>query len=391
MSVNAPVAEIRRRATGLGVADLAVATYDERGVFTAGRRAELDALRAMGSRDPSLGRIFEGHLNGALLVALYGSDVQRERARADVARGALFGVWNTQDDDPLTIERDGTAFVLRGAKTWASAGDSVARALVTARNSDGGVQMCLVPLDRTRTAVDPAAWRPLGMHDSRSYRVDFSGVVLEADDLIGAPGDYERAPWFLGGAIRFAAVHVGIVERIVADVSAYVLARGREADPFARARVAEMRIAAHAGVAWLRLAEAAWTAYDAEPSPARAAEATDASDMARTAIERGALDTLERAIRTVGAHGMVEPLPFAGLFRDLQMYLRQPAPDAALMRVADRAFAMATAARSVATASSTGSSGSASNQAPAASTRASDSPKGANGSTSSPSVAASTP
>ena len=55
--------------------------------------------------------------------------------------------------------------------------------------------------------------------------------------------------------------------------------------------------------------------------------------MARTVVERAALDCIERAIRCVGAKGLVEPEPFAALVRDLQMYLRQPAPDAALQRV----------------------------------------------------------
>jgi alkylation response protein AidB-like acyl-CoA dehydrogenase len=318
--------------------ELGRAAYDERGVFAEGRRAELDALRAMGARDPSLGRIYEGHFNGVLLVALYGNAAQRERAIEDAKRGELFGVWNTQDADPVRIAPRASRFVLTGAKTWASAADSVTRALITARTDDGRVQMCLVPLDRARTSVDPSAWRPLGMHGSNSYRIDFDRVELEVDDLIGNPGDYERAPWFLAGAIRFAAVHAGIVERLTSETMSYVIARGRTADPFVRQRLAQMQIASTGCVAWLRLAEESWHRYDCERSTACERDVVLCVDMARTAIERYALESLELAIRTVGAHGMVEPLPLARLFRDLHMYLRQPAPDAALMRVADAAI-----------------------------------------------------
>jgi alkylation response protein AidB-like acyl-CoA dehydrogenase len=363
-------------------ADLAIARYDRSGRFTAGRRAELDALRAMGDRDPSLGRIYEGHFNGVLLVALYGSAQQHARAAADVANGELFGVWNTQDIDPVTIETLDDRYVLHGAKTWASAADSVTRAMITARRFDGTIQLCLVPMDRARTVVDSSAWRPLGMRDSNSYRVDFDGVVLEAADLIGEPGDYERPPWFLGGSLRFAAVHAGIVERIVRETIGYAVARGRADDPLVRERIARLRIAANGCVAWLGHAEEAWNRYDADASPSSARAAVDASDMARSAIETAALDALERAIRTVGAHGMVEPLPFAGLFRDLHMYLRQPAPDATLLRVADAGITAFIAARSATIAESIGSSANASNHGDSLSIRSSVSPNGADASTS---------
>lgn len=40
--------------------------------------------------------------------------------------------------------------------------------------------------------VDASAWRPLGMHGSHSFNIDFSGLTLRPSDLIGTPGDYER-------------------------------------------------------------------------------------------------------------------------------------------------------------------------------------------------------
>jgi alkylation response protein AidB-like acyl-CoA dehydrogenase len=340
MYVEDPSRSARHELVRFTAAELGRAAYDERGVFLGGRRAELDALRAMGARDPSLGRIYEGHFNGVLLVALYGSAEQRARASHDATRGELFGVWNTQDADPVTISARGSRFALSGAKTWASAADSVTRALITARTQDGRVQMCLVPLDRVSTSVDPSGWRPLGMQASNSFRIDFDRVELGEDDLIGEPGDYERAPWFLAGAIRFAAVQAGIVERIASEATSYAIARRRADDPLVRERLAQMLIASAGCLAWLRSAEEAWTQYDLSPIPENERAVLASVDMARTAIERYALETLEHAIRTVGAHGLVEPLPLARLFRDLHMYLRQPAPDAALMRVADAAISV---------------------------------------------------
>ena len=55
--------------------------------------------------------------------------------------------------------------------------------------------------------------------------------------------------------------------------------------------------------------------------------------MARSAIERICLDVQEAAIRSVGAAGLMRAHPMEQIVRDLTMYLRQPAPDAALAAV----------------------------------------------------------
>jgi len=53
-------------------------------------------------------------------------------------------------------------------------------------------------------------------------------------------------------------------------------------------------------------------------------------NMARTAIERVCLDTIELVERSVGVRGLLAPHPIERLVRDLTIYLRQPVPDAAL-------------------------------------------------------------
>jgi hypothetical protein len=83
----------------------------------------------------------------------------------------------------------------------------------------------------------------------------------------------------------------------------------------------------------------AWAAYDRRGDPASAAELLATVDGARSAVERAALDVLERVERAVGARGLLAPEPFAALVRDLRMYLRQPAPDLAVLRVGEDALA----------------------------------------------------
>ena len=70
--------------------------------------------------------------------------------------------------------------------------------------------------------------------------------------------------------------------------------------------------------------------------------------MTRTAIERVCLDVLELVDRSVGARGLPPPSPVERIGRDLRLYLRQPAPDAALDAVGAAALACPGLARGAA-------------------------------------------
>ena len=265
-------ATFARRAYDLEPELSALSAADGRGVPLAGRRAEIAALRHVGRRDASLGRIFEGHLNGAQLVARCGNAEQRAAALRAIADGHLFGVWNTQDADGVRIVTAGGRPRLSGAKTWASGAGSITRPVVTAAWPDGRVQMCLLRMDEIDAQIDGSAWQPLGMQASDSFRIGFDGVELTPFDLIGEPGDYEGQPWFLAGALRFAAVQTGIAERIVAETLRYLRARARDGDQMQCARAAEMKIAVRSALLWLEAGVMAWSNFDDEPSAAHCAE-----------------------------------------------------------------------------------------------------------------------
>ncbi|GAC1497439.1 MAG: hypothetical protein NVS1B2_19330 [Vulcanimicrobiaceae bacterium] len=335
---------------------LAIARYDVRGVPVAGREAEFAALHAAGARDLAAARIYEGHVNALGLIARFGTAAQRARAEDDAAAGRLFGVWNTQDADGVTFVRDGDRVRLAGAKSWASGARFVTRPIVTAADAGGRPQMFVVPMDRVRaTVADDATWEPLGMAASASVRVSFDDAILTDDDAIGSPGDYLCEPWFSGGALRFVAVQTGAIERLVHETFVFLIDRERDGDAIQTARAAEMTVAAETARLWTGRGMRAWQIFDANSQDdAAAAAVVEAVDGARVAVERAAFDVLERAMRAVGARGLVAPQPFAELLRDLQMYLRQPASDAIVQRVGHAAFAAARSARTSGSATSTG-------------------------------------
>ena len=295
----------------------------------------LRVLQHIGRGNLAVGRVFEGHLNALLLIQQFGSAAQVQRYAADARARHLFGVWNTEDTaDGVQLDAlpDGR-YRLRGAKTFASGAGHLARPLLTGALPDGqGWQLLVLPADRQPPTLDRSFWRPLGMRATASFRADLTGLEIEPDDLIGPPNAYYRQPAFSGGAIRFAAVQLGGAEAVFDETCAFLRGLDRTDDPFQRQRLGEMAIALESGRQWLRGA----AEHAARPDAATpdGSEATVAyANMTRTAIEEICLDMLRWAERCVGARGLLQPLPFERLHRDLTHYLRQPAPDGALADV----------------------------------------------------------
>lgn len=285
----------------------------------------LRLLAAVGRGDLSTGRIFEGHVNAMILLAQHGTEAQRGAWRAEAQAGRLFGVWNTDKPDaPLRLE----AGVLAGAKNFASGVDGLSRAIVTVPDAAGRL-MLMVPLDGL--PVDRSWWRPLGMRASGSHLVDFTGVAPAPDWFLGAPDAYVAEPWFGGGAIRFAAVHVGGMHAVF-DVALDHLRRTERAeDPYQAHRIARMGIAVETGYAWLDRAAEAWdAAVLAGGEGPTAARLTATANATRSAVEAAAMTVLDEAERAVGAVGFIAPHRLERLVRDLRTYLRQPNPDGAL-------------------------------------------------------------
>jgi alkylation response protein AidB-like acyl-CoA dehydrogenase len=303
---------------------------------SAATRLELLALlKTMGRGDLSVGRLYEGHVNALQLIQTFGRPEQLGTWAADACeRGLLFGVWNTEAGDGVKIiPLDGGRYRLEGAKTFASGAGNVQRPIVTGALPDGGWQMVIVPADEVSVAIDPSWWRPLGMQASTSYKIDFSGVELGAEWLLGEPGDYFLQPWFFGGAIRFAAVHLGGAESLLNETRRFLQALDRTGDPYQQARVAEGAMAIESGNLWLR--GAAQTVDIAPGGGARSDidRMVNYANMTRLAIETICLDVIRLTERAVGARGLLQPLPIERIIRDLTLYLRQPAPDAALASV----------------------------------------------------------
>ncbi|MGF1480167.1 MAG: acyl-CoA dehydrogenase family protein [Cyanophyceae cyanobacterium] len=309
------------------------------GFETGHTRLLLLLLKELGRGNLAVGRVYEGHVNALQLIQTFGTAEQIERYAADARQQKIFGVWNAEADDGVKlIPLKNGGYRLQGSKTFASGCGYVERPFASGALPDGSWQMCIVPMEQVETEVDPQWWQPSGMRATVSYKVDFTGVEIGADALIGQPGDYFRQPWLTGGVVRFAAVQLGGAEALLDATRQYLQKRGRTEHPHQQERLGKMAIAIESGCLWLQGAAQRIDSYASifggtpqnnDPAPKLVAYA----NMVRTAIEQICLDVIQLSERSIGTLGLLPPHPMERLIRDLTLYLRQPAYDAAVANV----------------------------------------------------------
>lgn len=303
---------------------------------------QLDLLAEVGRGSLPLGRIYEGHVNALELVTRFATPTQRERWHQAARGGHGFGVWNTEMHDGIHIRPHAEGgYVLEGAKSFCSGARELTRPIITGQlwqdDVAAGWQMLVLPMERVADhQIDASFWSPLGMQASASYKVDFTGIRVSEDDLLGKPNDYHLQPHFSGGAVRFAAVQLGGAQALYDHTVALLASMNRTHDPYQCHRIARMAIALQTGRQWLQTAS-----HQALPGFGEEAEVVNFANMTRTAILECCNTVLELAEQAVGARGFLSPKPIQRIYTDLKMYLRQPAPDNALAAVGHHAVANA--------------------------------------------------
>jgi alkylation response protein AidB-like acyl-CoA dehydrogenase len=300
----------------------------------------LEILQHLGRGNLAVSRIFEGHVNALQLIQTFGTANQVTAYARDVHDHKIFGVWNAEDSNGVKIiPLDNGCYQLVGCKTFASGCGYVDRPFVGGVLPNGRWQMCIVPMDQVITTSDPQWWQPPGMRATASYKVDFSGVELKSSDLIGQPDDYYRQPWLSTGVIRFAAAQLGGAEALFDATRQFLQSLGRTQDPYQAERFGKMAIALESGNLWLKSAADVVAAYAPifagtpnVPHP-HAEQLVAYANMVRSAIEQICMDMIQACERSVGTRGLMPPMPIERIIRDLTLYLRQPAFDAAFANV----------------------------------------------------------
>lgn len=285
-----------------------------------------DVLVAIGSGSLVLGRLYEGHVNAVVLVRRYGTEQNLRLLLREADAGRPTGVWMA--GAPLHLSDAQGARRLRGHKSLASGCGYVRRPLVAA-DDDAGQSIMLLPDVDTQERADSSAWTAHGMRATATGTVNFSGIAISPDEVVGCPGDYLRSPFFRGGAWRVIAVQLGGLAAILAEYRAQLSQSPHRDHPLQLARYGEAAIAYETARLWVRhAAKTAESEFDD-------ADAVDAYvDLARNAFETAALEVMARAQKAIGLKAFLRPNPLERMIRDLSTYMRQPALDASLISAA---------------------------------------------------------
>lgn len=279
-------------------------------------------LTRIGRGSLTVGRLFEGHVNGAMLINTYGNDYNRQLALTEAHQGRLIGVWNAERDEGLIASRHRGGWLISGKKVFCSGAGSISRPIITARDQFSRKILMMMP-EIDDSQVDLSKWRATGMRGTATGSVTFDRFFVSDSEMVGGPDDYPRSPLFSGGAWRVLAVQFGGLQRILSIHAERLNQRGELNDDPAKTRFA---IAAqNLELARLLVSEACKRFNDVDEVPA----AIDAYvDGARNAFEELAMQIIMLTWRNAGLASLIAPDPLDLVIRDLETYLRQPFLDA---------------------------------------------------------------
>lgn len=273
-----------------------------------------------GRHDIPLGRLFEGHVDALQIVYRYGTAEQLENLQRTLENGTVLGVWNAEGPEHH-LAFDGST--LSGSKSYASGAGLLSHALVTSKAGTPDVRLHLVDLAWFPPRIDRSWWSVAGMQHSETHQVSWENA--EAIH-IGGPGDYEREPWFSGGALRFATVQAGGLAGLLDAVRGHLIKLGRTCDSVQQARLAELHM--WSSIATSIVLTAGRVCVDGQSS-AVAPTVANARNVVYQCCEQGIL----LAQRACGTAAYFDDNPVCRFAQDLGMYIRQPGPDAQFAKV----------------------------------------------------------
>ncbi len=266
------------------------------------------ALAAVGARDLSLAKLFEGHTDALAILHEAGA------SRPDDA--SAWGTWCAEPPDArLRLDlTDAGGFVLNGRKAWCSGARSVSHAVVSCWNLDGEPMLAAVALRQPGVRMTDDGWQAVGMRDSASFDVQFDNVAAVP---LGGPNFYVRRAGFWHGGAGVAACWFGAATALADALSVALHARSAaQPDPHRLAGLGEAAVALQGAAAVMRETAAA---IDRAPGD----DAMAAALSVRLCVEAAANVTLGAVGRALGPGPMCKDAAMARRFADLPVFMRQ--------------------------------------------------------------------
>jgi alkylation response protein AidB-like acyl-CoA dehydrogenase len=266
-------------------------------------------------------------------IARFGSDSQKQTWLRRLASGESLGAFALSEEhagsdaaNQQTIARlDDRGYALDGKKVWVANAVAADLVIVFAATQPGlrgrGVSAFLVPMDSagiTRVAAaDSLGVRGLGCMD-----LEFRDVRVDADSLLGAPGDgFRIAMWALeGGRVAIAAQALGVGEAALAAAVEHARTREAFGQPIGNFQAIQWMIADMAAeldaARMLTLKAADLVGRGVDNGRARAA--TPHASMAKLYASEAAHRAADKAMQILASKGYRRGSVVERLFRDVR-------------------------------------------------------------------------
>lgn len=291
----------------------------------------LQALEEIAAVWASVGVGVSVHVMSCYPLATWGTDAQRERWLGEMLGGTLLGGYCLSEaeagSDPAAMrtravregEGEDAPWSVTGSKAWVTHGGEADFYTLFARTSEErsrGISCFLAPGEAPGLAAQ-APERKMGLTGSTTATLDFDGVRLEADRLIGGEGEGLAIALRAldSGRLGIAAVATGLAQGSLDAAVAYA----KERETFGRP------IISHQGLGFL-LADMAAAVDSARAVTLEAARRRDRglpfsreASIAKLLATDAAMKVTTDAVQVLGGYGYTKEFPVERHMREAKV------------------------------------------------------------------------
>jgi alkylation response protein AidB-like acyl-CoA dehydrogenase len=261
-------------------------------------------------------------------ISMFGSEAQRQQYLPRLVRGEVWGAWGLTEAGAgsdaagmrTTAVRDGSAWVINGAKTFITHGRI------------GGVMVVIVVTDRTKGHRGISAFivergtpgmsagkkeNKLGMRASDTSEVIFEHCRVSSSQLLGDEGQgfINTLQVLDGGRIGIAALSVGLAQGAYEAARRYAKERRQFGQPIAEFQAIQWKLADNA----TRIEAARLLTYRAAYLRDQGARTTRESSTAKLFASEVAVKAADDCVQIHGGYGFVKDYPAEKYFRDVKL------------------------------------------------------------------------
>ncbi len=307
----------------------AIYVSEESGGIGLGRLESALIMEAMAYGDPSTSAFISIHNMAAWMIDRFGSEAVKSKYLPSMVTCELLGSYCLTEpgsgSDAAALKtkavKDGDHYVVTGSKAFISGGGENEIYVVMARTGQDGPKgiSCLVIEKGMEGVSFGANEKKLGWRSQPTAQVNFDGVRVPAENLVGAEGQgFSIAMSGLdGGRLNIGACSLGGAQRALDEAQKYTSERrqfGTRIIDFQNTQfqLADMATELEAARALLYMAAAKVTAGTHDKTKFAAMAKRLATDTGSAVVDR--------ALQMHGGYGYLQDYPIEKLWRDLRVH-----------------------------------------------------------------------